>query len=89
MANASKILLTSGDAPATPASGTVAMYSKADKKYYIKDDSGTETAMVGVDGVSVCGAIPRFIARTVVFLCPSVASTKYLLSSDLTIGTDV
>lgn len=36
-------LLSEIAAPATPASGKVALYAKADNKVYIKDDTGTET----------------------------------------------
>lgn len=39
-----QIILPTGTAPASPASGTVTVYSKtSDKKLYYKDDSGTET----------------------------------------------
>jgi hypothetical protein len=52
MADAAKIIMTLGDAPATPAVGTVVLYSKADKKYYFKDSDGVETALEGADGVN-------------------------------------
>lgn len=45
-----KLLLTEGAAPATPASGTVVLYAKADGKLYFKDDAGTETAWADVVG---------------------------------------
>ena len=49
MADASKIIVTEGDAPATPAAGTRVIYAKADG-FYSKDDAGVETGMVGVKG---------------------------------------
>ncbi len=42
MADAAKILLTEGDAPAAPASGQVALYPKTDHKLYMKVAAGTE-----------------------------------------------
>jgi hypothetical protein len=44
-------------APATPASGTVALYAKSDGKLYIKDDAGTETDLTDVgSGGAITGA---------------------------------
>jgi hypothetical protein len=42
MADASKILLTEGDAPATPAAGIAAFYTKTDHKFYTKGSDGVE-----------------------------------------------
>ena len=50
MADASKILMIEGDAPATPASGTVALYPKTDHAYYTKGSDGVEKALAGTDG---------------------------------------
>ncbi len=49
MADASKIIMTEGDAPATPAAGTRVLYAKS-TGFFSKDDEGTETGMVGVNG---------------------------------------
>ena len=48
----SKIILTSGAAPSTPTSGTVALYSDANDTLRFKDDTGTD---VGIVTVSVGG----------------------------------
>lgn len=45
MADASKIIMTEGDAPATPAAGTVVMYAKSDDIFYYKNDAGTERGL--------------------------------------------
>jgi hypothetical protein len=42
-----QILINEGAAPATPASGKVALYAKADGRLYAKDDAGTETGFAG------------------------------------------
>ena len=42
MADASKVLLTEGDAPATPAAGVAAFYVKTDHKFYTKGSDGVE-----------------------------------------------
>lgn len=42
-----ELILTEGAAPATPASGKVAVYAKADGLLYSKDDAGVETACGG------------------------------------------
>jgi hypothetical protein len=42
MADAAKILLTEGDAPATPAAGIAAAYAKTDHKIYTKGSDGVE-----------------------------------------------
>jgi hypothetical protein len=44
MANAAKIVLTEGDAPASPSAGTTSIYFKTDHVLYKKDHDGTETA---------------------------------------------
>lgn len=55
MADASKILLTEGDAPGTPASGQVALYCKTDHEYYYKDSTGTEHSLTGATGPAGTG----------------------------------
>ena len=45
MANASKVIMSAGDAPATPGTGKVALYCKADGIFYYKADDGVEHAM--------------------------------------------
>lgn len=50
MADAAKIIMTEGDAPATPAAGTVVIYAKADRKFYYKDDAGAESGLAGAAG---------------------------------------
>lgn len=47
-----KIDLTNGAAPSTPASGKVSLYTKTDKKIYIKDDTGTETDLSAAAGIT-------------------------------------
>ena len=44
---AGKINLETGTAPGTPASNIVSFYAKTDKKVYLKDDTGTETLLIG------------------------------------------
>ena len=48
MADASKILLTEGDAPATPAAGIAAAYTKTDHVLYTKGSDGVEHAASGI-----------------------------------------
>jgi len=43
----SKLIFNNGAAPATPAAGKVALYTKTDKNVYSKDDAGTETLLSG------------------------------------------
>jgi hypothetical protein len=43
MAYASKIIMTQGDAPLKPSTGTIAIYAKSDNGFYIKDDQNVET----------------------------------------------
>ncbi len=50
MANASKVIMSSGDAPATPGTGTVALYAKADGIFYYKADDGETIMFVGDSG---------------------------------------
>jgi len=45
MSGAAKILLTEGDAPATPASGQSAFYAKTDHLFYRKDSNGNEVVV--------------------------------------------
>jgi hypothetical protein len=47
MANAAKITLTTGDAPATPSAGTLTMYSKTDNRFYKKNSDGEEQTIGG------------------------------------------
>jgi hypothetical protein len=42
------MLFSEAAAPATPATGKVALYAKTDGRVYSKDDAGTETSFVGV-----------------------------------------
>lgn len=49
MADASKIIMTGGDSPETPLSGTSVIYFKTDGKLYTKNDSGEESE-VGTGG---------------------------------------
>lgn len=48
-----KVILAEGAAPATPASGQVKAYAKADGLLYSKDDAGVETLMSGGAGGSL------------------------------------
>lgn len=54
MADASKILLTEGDAPATPAAGIAALYTKTDHKFYTKGSDGVEQS-AGTGTVTASG----------------------------------
>lgn len=45
-----KVILSEGAAPATPATGQVKMYAKADGLLYSKDDAGVETPLSGGGG---------------------------------------
>jgi hypothetical protein len=48
------MLFSEAAAPATPATGKVALYAKTDGHVYSKDDAGTETAFAGITlGTSV------------------------------------
>lgn len=47
LSNKVQVDFTNGSAPSTPASGHVTIYSKTDKLMYMKDDTGTETALSG------------------------------------------
>lgn len=42
-----KVILVEGGAPATPSSGQVKIYAKADGQVYSKDDAGAETKLGG------------------------------------------
>lgn len=66
-----QIILPNGSAPASPASGTVTVYSKtSDKRLYYKDDTGTEigplaTAVTGaITGSGLTMATARILGRT-------------------------
>lgn len=43
-----QITLNNGAAASTPGAGNVAIYSKTDKKLYLKDDTGTESGITSV-----------------------------------------
>jgi hypothetical protein len=45
MANAAKIVMTEGDAPASPDAGTTSIYFKTDHILYKKDHDGTESSI--------------------------------------------
>ena len=47
MADAALIIMAEGDAPASPAAGSLALYSKVDNKLYKKDSTGTEEEVGG------------------------------------------
>ena len=49
---AGTIRLVSGAAAGTPPAGCIHIYSKADKKLYYKDDTGTEYPLGGIEGGS-------------------------------------
>jgi hypothetical protein len=68
-----KIDLTNGAAPATPSAGKVSLYTKTDKKIYIKDDAGVETPLIDAGLASITaltgdvtatgpGAVPATLA---------------------------
>jgi len=48
-----KIDLTNGAAPSTPTAGKVSLYTKTDKKIYIKDDAGVETPLIDAGVASI------------------------------------
>jgi hypothetical protein len=48
-----KIDFTNGAAAATPTAGKVSLYTKADKKIYIKDDAGLETPLIDAGVASI------------------------------------
>lgn len=49
-----QIILTNGAAAATPAAGTVSVYTKtSDKKLYFKDDAGLETGPIGAPPAAI------------------------------------
>ena len=66
-------LFSEGAAPSTPAAGKLAVYAKTDHKLYVKDSTGTESA-VGSGG----GLTPSPLATT---LSPAVAGTHYLTNT--------
>ena len=56
---------TEGSAPATPPSGKVVLYAKADGLLYSKDDAGTESAVTGGGSgtvTSVAATVPTFLS---------------------------
>ncbi len=55
MADASKITMTQGDAPSTPAAGTVILYSKTGGGYYYKGADGVEHTWYETGGLSPIG----------------------------------
>ncbi len=75
MSNASRIVLVYGDAPGTPASGKVELYSKADKYIYYKGDDGIERVVT---------ASGTFVSTTLLELTDTPAAYdagKYLYST--------
>lgn len=64
----SQILMTIGTVPATPATGDVTVYPKSDKKLYIKDDTGTETAVFAPSTTDDLpeGAVNKYFDQTYV-----------------------
>ena len=60
-AAASEIIMTEGDAAATPAAGTVVIYAKSDGILYYKNDAGTEL------GITECMANPMTTAGDIIY----------------------
>jgi hypothetical protein len=58
-----RLLVSEGGSTATPASGNVTVYAKADGLLYSKDDAGTETLVSGAAGGS--GALTLLSTQTV------------------------
>lgn len=53
MPDAAKIILTEGDAPSSPPSGTLAIYAKVDDKVYKKSSVGVESELYSTGGTGV------------------------------------
>lgn len=73
-----KVILAEGAAPATPSSGQVKVYAKADGLVYSKDDAGTETPLGG--GGSGQAATVRRTAGDL-----ATSSTSFVDATSLTI----
>lgn len=77
-----RLLISEGGSTATPASGQVTVYAKADGLLYSKDDAGAETALGGASGGGesllnlFVGAIPPWSASTIT--APPAANRIYL-----------
>lgn len=81
----SQIILNNGSAPATPAAGKVAVYSKTDKKLYAKDDAGVETELGGGAGaVDSVNGYTGVIVLNPDDLDDSATTNKFVDASDLT-----
>lgn len=89
MADASKILLTEGDAPDTPAAGICAAYTKTDHLVYTKGDDGVEHAMgtgtVDTSGTPVANDIARFTDGDTI---EGLSYAEFCAALDLEAGTD-
>lgn len=83
MADASKIIMTEGDAAATPAAGTVVIYAKSDGEFYYKNDGGSETALAGAAGAAGADGAGAWIAVTDFTATPASTSTL-TMTDDLT-----
>lgn len=76
-----------GDAPATPASGVVRIYAKADGKMYAKDDAGSESALGGsASPLTTKGDV--FVYGSAVARLP-VGTNGQVLTADSTQGLGV
>jgi hypothetical protein len=75
MANAAKIVLTEGDAPASPSAGTTSIYFKTDHVLYKKDHDGTETAFASFDPAAP-GAIGETTPSTIRGLNKEIYKTQ-------------
>ena len=76
-----KIDFTNGAAPAAPAVGKVSLYTKGDKKIYIKDDAGVETPLIDAGLASITALTgdvtatgPGAVAATLATVNASVGS---------------
>jgi hypothetical protein len=47
MAVGGRITISTGDAAGTPVAGRITIYAKTDGIVYLKDENGTETALIG------------------------------------------
>jgi hypothetical protein len=64
-----------GSAPATPAAGRVRLYSKTDKKFYLKDDTGNESPIgSGTSVTKIIEAAHGFIVGDTVY---AVSATNF------------
>jgi hypothetical protein len=88
MANAAKIVLTEGDAPASPSAGTTSIYFKTDHVLYKKDHDGTETAFASFDPASP-GEIGGTTASTAHFTTIATPEVTSAAAINLAATTDV